>query len=217
MSVTHVPRLEERDVDGAMQEAAAKVDASTRASFLRKAGVGGAALVGGGILLGRPGAAFAGHLDPIPDVDILNYALTLEYSRRRSTRRRSAGPGQPGFPRAARPSTAARSPARTSSPASVGGFAAPHTATSRTFATTRSPMSTSCGALSAPPRSGHARSTSPRRSRASRRSSGPLRCSRTQASWPTTVRFGTSMTATPCRPAHKLPPSRRAMPRTSTS
>ncbi len=51
----------------------------TRAGFLRKAGLGGAALVGGGALLGSPSAAFAGHTDSIPDVDVLNYALTLEY------------------------------------------------------------------------------------------------------------------------------------------
>ena len=51
----------------------------TRAGFLRKAGIGGAALVGGGALLGVPSAAFAGHADKIPDADILNYALTLEY------------------------------------------------------------------------------------------------------------------------------------------
>ncbi|MBA3746802.1 MAG: ferritin-like domain-containing protein [Solirubrobacterales bacterium] len=51
----------------------------TRAGFLRKAGIGGAALVGGGALLGAPSAAFAGHTDAIPDADILNYALTLEY------------------------------------------------------------------------------------------------------------------------------------------
>jgi len=51
----------------------------TRAGFLRKAGIGGAALVGGGALLGVPSAAFAGHSDAIPDADILNFALTLEY------------------------------------------------------------------------------------------------------------------------------------------
>jgi len=55
---------------------------ATRASFLRQAGVGGAALVGGGVLLGASaGTARAGHDNPaaITDVDILNFALTLEY------------------------------------------------------------------------------------------------------------------------------------------
>ena len=54
----------------------------TRAEFLRKAGIGGAALVGGGVLLGASaGTARAGHDNPtaITDVDILNFALTLEY------------------------------------------------------------------------------------------------------------------------------------------
>ncbi len=54
----------------------------TRAAFLRKAGLGGAALVGGGVLLGAgAGTARAGHDNPaaISDVDILNFALTLEY------------------------------------------------------------------------------------------------------------------------------------------
>ncbi len=54
----------------------------TRAGFLRKAGLGGAALVGGGVILGASaGTARAGHDNPtaITDVDILNFALTLEY------------------------------------------------------------------------------------------------------------------------------------------
>jgi len=54
----------------------------TRAAFLRKAGIGGAALVGGGVLLGASaGTARAGHDNPtaITDADILNFALTLEY------------------------------------------------------------------------------------------------------------------------------------------
>ncbi len=51
----------------------------TRAGFLRKAGLGSAALVAGGALLATPGTAVAGHSDAIPDVDILNFALTLEY------------------------------------------------------------------------------------------------------------------------------------------
>jgi len=55
---------------------------ATRASFLRKAGIGGATLVGGGVLLGASaGTARAGHDNPaaITDVDVLNFALTLEY------------------------------------------------------------------------------------------------------------------------------------------
>jgi len=54
----------------------------TRGAFLRKAGIGGAALVGGGALLGvNAGTARAGHDNPaaITDVDVLNFALTLEY------------------------------------------------------------------------------------------------------------------------------------------
>jgi len=51
----------------------------TRADFLRKAGIGGAAIAVGGALLARPNAAFAGHSDSISDADVLNYALTLEY------------------------------------------------------------------------------------------------------------------------------------------
>ncbi len=54
--------------------------AETRAAFLRKAGVSGAALVGGSVLLGAgAGVARAGHTDTVPDVDVLNFALTLEY------------------------------------------------------------------------------------------------------------------------------------------
>lgn len=54
----------------------------TRAGFLRKAGLGGAAIVGGGTLLGagRVGTARAGDVnDGVPDLDVLNFALTLEY------------------------------------------------------------------------------------------------------------------------------------------
>jgi len=59
--------------------AVAREGGDTRAGFFRKAGLGGAALIGGGALLGSPSAALAGHTDDISDVDILNYALTLEY------------------------------------------------------------------------------------------------------------------------------------------
>ncbi len=53
---------------------------NTRRAFLKQAGVGGAAVLGGGALLGAvAGPARAGHSDGVPDVDILNFALTLEY------------------------------------------------------------------------------------------------------------------------------------------
>lgn len=51
----------------------------TRSSFLRKAGIGGAALIGGGALLGAgAGTARAGHA-AVGDADVLNFALVLEY------------------------------------------------------------------------------------------------------------------------------------------
>jgi rubrerythrin len=63
--------LDELDRDGAICEALARV--GSRAAFLRNAVVGGAMLLGA---VGRPAAAAASTAN---DVDILNYALTLEY------------------------------------------------------------------------------------------------------------------------------------------
>jgi len=71
----------------------------TRGGFLRKAGLGGAALVGGGALLGSPSAALAGHEDGIPDADILNYALTLEYLEATFYTEALGGRGTTGVPR----------------------------------------------------------------------------------------------------------------------
>ena len=48
-----LPKLEELDVDGAIREAASKVDGATRAAFLKKAGLGAGAVVAGGAFAGR--------------------------------------------------------------------------------------------------------------------------------------------------------------------
>jgi len=73
-----LPKLEVLDVDGAIREAADKVDGDTRAAFLRKAGVGAGAVLGSGAFFGAlPSIASAGVA--ASDVAILNYALTLEY------------------------------------------------------------------------------------------------------------------------------------------
>jgi hypothetical protein len=79
--------LDEVDVDGAIRESAAAVSGDTRSGFIKKAGLGAGALIGGGTVLsalapdalaaaqhGRPPASFGKG-----DIGILNYALTLEY------------------------------------------------------------------------------------------------------------------------------------------
>jgi Ferritin-like domain len=85
--MTYEINLSEVDVDGALREAAAEVSGDTRLGFLKKAGLAGGAMVGGGAIVsalapsafassgaGRPPAKFGKG-----DVGILNYALTLEY------------------------------------------------------------------------------------------------------------------------------------------
>ncbi len=65
--------LEQLDRDGALLDAAARVTGDSRAGFLRKATIGGALLIGA---LTSPSNADSATAS---DVDILNYALTLEY------------------------------------------------------------------------------------------------------------------------------------------
>lgn len=85
--------LDRVDVDGAIRETAHEASEAleggdTRLGFLKKAGLAGGAVVGGGALLGAltPGAAIAASGKGRPpakfgkgDVGILNFALTLEY------------------------------------------------------------------------------------------------------------------------------------------
>ncbi len=69
-----IPSFAELDRDGAIEEAAAKAGVN-RSQFLRRS-----AFVGGGLLIGGLPAAFSlAAGTPKGDVDILNYALTLEY------------------------------------------------------------------------------------------------------------------------------------------
>ena len=89
--MSHELRLEDIDIDGAVRETAAEamdgLSGDTRSAFLKRAGLAGGALVGGGAVLGalapsalafttgdRPPAKFGKG-----DIGILNYALTLEY------------------------------------------------------------------------------------------------------------------------------------------
>jgi len=67
------PTLPQIDADGAIQEALADANGSTRAQFLRTAALGSAALLAG---LAEPAVAARG---PKQDTAILNYALVFEY------------------------------------------------------------------------------------------------------------------------------------------
>jgi len=71
--------LEVVDSDGAIREAEAAVAGDTRASFFRKAAIGGGALVGGGVLMGGLPMVASAARSKTQDIEILNYALTLEY------------------------------------------------------------------------------------------------------------------------------------------
>jgi hypothetical protein len=77
--MTHLPELDELDVSGAVREAADRVGDNTRAGLLKKAGVGLGALAAGGAFGGILPSIARGAAIPASDIDILNFALTLEY------------------------------------------------------------------------------------------------------------------------------------------
>ncbi len=70
--------LEDVDRDGALAEAAEHVDPGTRSAFLKKAGIGLGAVVGGGTVMGAL-PSIAAAATAASDIAILNFALTLEY------------------------------------------------------------------------------------------------------------------------------------------
>ncbi len=90
--MSHKLNLEDIDADGAVRETAAEamdaLDGDTRSAFLRRAGLAGGAMVGGGAILGALAPMASAHIngDPPPvkpfgrgDIGILNFALVLEY------------------------------------------------------------------------------------------------------------------------------------------
>lgn len=67
------------DADGAIRETQDRIAADTRGSFLRKAAVGGGAVIGSSAFLGMLPELAMGKPSKKQDRAILNYALTLEY------------------------------------------------------------------------------------------------------------------------------------------
>ena len=76
---TDLISLEVLDVDGAIREADDAVAGDTRASFFRKAAIGGGSLIAGGVLMGGLPSIASAAPSKAQDVKILNFALTLEY------------------------------------------------------------------------------------------------------------------------------------------
>ncbi len=75
--MSHLPELKRLDKDGAIREMAGRVNGDTRRAFLTKAGVGG---IAAGAAFGGLGAFALGQGDDsLDDLEILNFALVLEY------------------------------------------------------------------------------------------------------------------------------------------
>ncbi len=74
-----LPNLAVLDTDGAIQEAEAAVAGDTRASFFRKAAVGGGAVLGSSAIMGMLPEIASAKPSKKHDIAILNFALTLEY------------------------------------------------------------------------------------------------------------------------------------------
>ncbi len=103
--------LDRVDVDGAIREAAHEAtdalgEGDTRLDFIKKAGLAGGAVVGGGALLSAltPAAAMAAPGKGRPpakfgkgDVGILNFALTLEYLEAAFYNEATANQGKSSF------------------------------------------------------------------------------------------------------------------------
>ncbi|MEO5575525.1 MAG: ferritin-like domain-containing protein [Gaiellaceae bacterium] len=71
--------LEVVDQDGAIREALDEVQSSSRLGFLKQAVVAGGTIAVGGVLLGGLPKLAVGAPGPAQDVEILKFALTLEY------------------------------------------------------------------------------------------------------------------------------------------
>ena len=67
------------DTDGAIREQEQRVASDTRASFFRKAAIGGGAVIGSSAFLGMLPELAIAKPSKKQDLAILNYALTLEY------------------------------------------------------------------------------------------------------------------------------------------
>ena len=74
-----LPNIETLDVDGAIRETEAAVAGDTRASFFRKAAVGGGAVLTSGAFMGMLPEMAAARPSKKQDLAILNFALTLEF------------------------------------------------------------------------------------------------------------------------------------------